>query len=123
MLVKENDTVKILYQQSNHKHWYPKMGELTKDNGTNVIKSPNDISIGNPNSQQKINLGWVDPSTYWNLCSTLRRSYQHVFLATTSQGTWCEKIIILWVQSISKRETMFFLDTNGYIIGGITTKT
>ena len=66
---------------------YPQKWELLKDNGTNVIKSPDDRSVGNPNNQQQINLGWINLSTYRKLCSTLRSSYQHVSLAMTSQET------------------------------------
>ena len=60
--------------------------ELLKDNGTNVIKAPDDKSAGNPNNQLQINLGWIDLSTYRKLCYTLRSSYQHVSLARMSQG-------------------------------------
>ena len=66
---------------------YPQKWELLKDNGTNVIKSPNDRSVWNANSPQQINLGWIDSSTYWKLWSTLSSSYRHVSSATTSQGT------------------------------------
>ena len=79
--------MKNLYQHPNHKNQYLKKWEMLKDNGTNVIKALDDRSIGNPNSQQQINLGWIDPSTYQKLCSTLRSSYRHVSSATTSQGT------------------------------------
>ena len=54
-LVKENDIVKILYRHPSHKNRYPKKGEMSKDNGTNVIKALDNRSIGNPNSQQQIN--------------------------------------------------------------------
>ena len=84
MLVKENYIVKILYRHPIHKNRYPKKGEMLKDNGTNVIKAPEVRSVRNPNSQQQINLGWIDPSTYQNLCSTLRSLYRRVSLATTS---------------------------------------
>ena len=40
MLVKENNIVKIPYQHRNHINRYPRKWELLKDNGTNVIKSP-----------------------------------------------------------------------------------
>ena len=63
-LVKENNIVKIPYRQPNHINEYPRKWELLKDNGTNVIKAPGDRSIGNPNNQQQINLGWIDPLTY-----------------------------------------------------------
>ena len=63
-LIKENDIVKILYRHPGHKNRYSKKGEMSKDNGTNVIKAPDVRSVGNPNSQQQINLGWIDPSTY-----------------------------------------------------------
>ena len=59
---------------------------MSKDNGTNVINSPNDRSVGNPNSHQQINLGWIDMSTYRNLCSTLQILYRHVSSSMTSQG-------------------------------------
>ena len=59
-LVKENDIVKILYRHPSHKNRYPKKGEMSKDNGTNVIKALDDRSVGNPNSQQQINLGGID---------------------------------------------------------------
>ena len=72
-LVKENDIVKIPYRHPNYKKW-----EMSKDNDTNMIKAHNDRSVKNPNSQQQINLGWIDPSTYRKLCSTLSSSYQHV---------------------------------------------
>ena len=74
-LVKENRIVKIFYRHPNHKNRYPKKGEMLKDNGTNVIKSPNDGLAGNSNYQQQINLGWIDPSTYRKLCSTIRSLY------------------------------------------------
>ena len=77
MLIKEND-MKILYR-----HPIPKKRETSKDNGTNVIKAPNVRSVGNPNGQQQINLGWIDPSTYRKLCSILRSSYRHVSSAAT----------------------------------------
>ena len=83
-LVKENDIVKIPYQHPNHKNRNSKKWEMSKDNDTNMIKAPNDRSVRNPNSQQQINLGWIDPSTYRKLCSTLRSSYRHVSLAMTS---------------------------------------
>ena len=60
---------------------------MSKDHGTNVIKALDDKSVGNPNNQQQINLGWIDPSTYRKLYFTLRSSYRHVSSATTSQGT------------------------------------
>ena len=63
-LVKENDIVKIPYRHPNHKNRNSKKWEMSKDNDTNMIKAPDDISVGNPNSQQQINLGWIDPSTY-----------------------------------------------------------
>ena len=63
-LVKENDIVKILYRHPNHENRYSKKGEMLKDNGTNVIKAPEVRSVGNPNSHQQINLGWIEPSTY-----------------------------------------------------------
>ena len=81
--VKEKDIVKILYRHPNHKNRCPKKGEMSKDNGTNVIKAPKVRSVGNPNSQQQINFGWIDPSTYQKLCSTLRSSYRHVSPPTT----------------------------------------
>ena len=56
-LIKENDIVKILYQCPNHKNRYPKKGEMSKNDGTNVIKALEVISVGNLNSQQQINLG------------------------------------------------------------------
>ena len=64
MLVKENNIVKIPFRRPNHINRYPRKWELLKDNGTNVIKSLDDRSIGNPNNQQQINLGWIGPSTY-----------------------------------------------------------
>ena len=60
-LVKENDIVKILYRHPSHKNCYPKKGEMLKVNGTNVIKAPEVRLVGNPNSQQQINLRWIDP--------------------------------------------------------------
>ena len=88
-LVKENNIVKIPYRHPNHINWYPRKWELLKDNGTNVIKSLDERSIRNPNNQQQINLGWIDPSTYRKLCSTLSSSYRHVSSATPSQRmTW-----------------------------------
>ena len=59
-LVKENNIVKIPYRHPNHINGYSRKWELLKDNGTNVIKSTDDISVGNPNNQQQINLGWID---------------------------------------------------------------
>ena len=56
---------------------------MSKDSGTNVIKSPNDRLVWNANSQQQINLGWIDSSTHRKLCSTLSSSYRHVSLAAT----------------------------------------
>ena len=56
---------------------------MSKDNGTNVIKYPNNKSVWNVNSPQQINLGWIDSSTYQKLCSTLSSSYRHVSLAAT----------------------------------------
>ena len=87
MLVKENNIVKISYRHPNHINRYPRKWELSKDNGTNAIKTLDDISVANPNNQQQINLGWIDPSTYRKLRSTLISSYRHVSSATTSQGT------------------------------------
>ena len=78
--------MKIPYRHPNHINEYPRKWELLKDNGTNVIKALDDRSTGNLNNQQQINLGWIDPSTYQNLCSTLRSLYRHVSSATTSQG-------------------------------------
>ena len=60
-LMKENNIVKIPYRHPNHINGYPRKWELLKDNGTNVIKAPDDRSVGNPNNQQEINLGWIDP--------------------------------------------------------------
>ena len=77
--------MKIPYRHPNHKNRYSKKWEMSKDNDTNMIKAPNDRSVGNPNSQQQINLGWIDPSTYRKLCSTLGSLYRHVSLATTLQ--------------------------------------
>ena len=77
-LVKENDILKNLYRHLSHKKQYPEKGEMSKDNGTNVIKAPDVKSVGNPKSQQQINLGWIDLSTYRKLCSTLRSSFRHV---------------------------------------------
>ena len=85
--MKENNIVKIPYRHPNHINWYPRKWELSKDNGSNVIKAPYGRSIGNPNNKKKINLGWIGPSTYRKLCSTLRSSYRHVSSATMSQGT------------------------------------
>ena len=84
-LVKDNDIVKIPYRHPNHKNWNSKKWEMSKDNDTNMIKALDDRSIGNPNSQQQINLGWIDPSTYWNLLSILSSSYRHVSSAMASQ--------------------------------------
>ena len=39
MLVKENDIVKILYRHPNRKNRSPKKGQMSKDNGTNVMKA------------------------------------------------------------------------------------
>ena len=86
-LVKENDMVKIPYQHPNHKNRNSTKWEMSKDNDTNMIKAPNERSVGNPNNQQKINLGWIDPSTCRKLCFILSSSYQHVSSATTSQRT------------------------------------
>ena len=52
-LVKENDIVKIPYRHPNHKNRNSKKWEMLKDNNTNMIKAPNDGTIGNPNSQQQ----------------------------------------------------------------------
>ena len=82
-LVKENDIVKILYGHLGHKNRYPRKGEMSKDNGTNVIKALEIISVGNPNSHKQINLGLIDPSTYRKLCYTLRSLYRHVSSAMT----------------------------------------
>ena len=71
----------------NHKNQNSKKWEMSKDNDTNMIKAPNEISVGNPNNQQQINLGWIDPTTYRKLCSILSSSYQHVSSAMTSQRT------------------------------------
>ena len=84
-LVKENNIVKILYRHPNHKNRYPKKWELSKANGTSVIKAPNDRSVWNAKSAQQINFGWIDSSTYRKLCTTLSNSYQHVSSATTLQ--------------------------------------
>ena len=84
-LVKENDIVKIPYRDPNHKDRNSKKWEMLKDNDTNMIKAPDDRSVGNPNSQQQINLGWIDPSTYRKLCSILSSSYRHVSSVTRSQ--------------------------------------
>ena len=81
-LIKENDIVKILYRRPSHKKLYTKTVEMSKDNGTNVIKAPDVRSVGNPNSQKQIDLGWIDPLTYRKLCSTLRSSYRRVSSAT-----------------------------------------
>ena len=78
MLVIENNIVKIPYRHPNHINGYPIKWELLKDNGTNVIKVPDNRSVGNPNNQQQINLGWIDSSTYRKLCSRLRSMYRHV---------------------------------------------
>ena len=86
-LIKEIDIAKIIYRHLNHKKRYPKKGEMSKDNGTNVIKAPDVGLVENPNSRQQIKLGWIDLSTYRKLCSKLRSSYRHVLSATTSQGT------------------------------------
>ena len=83
MLVKENNIVKIPYRHPNHINGYPRKWELLKDNSTNVIKTPDDRSVGNPNNQQKYNLGWINLSTYRKSCSTLRSSYRHVSSSTT----------------------------------------
>ena len=56
---------------------------MSKDSGTNVIKYPNDRSVWNANNPQQINLGWIDLSTYQNLCSTLSSLYRHVSSAMT----------------------------------------
>ena len=74
-LVKESDIVKIPYRHPNHKNRNSKKWEMSKDNDTNMIKAPDIRSVGNPNSQQQINLGWIDPSTYQKLCSILSSSY------------------------------------------------
>ena len=55
-LIKENDIVKIPYRHPNHKNRNSKKWETLKDNDTNMIKAPDERSIGNPNSQQQINL-------------------------------------------------------------------
>ena len=59
---------------------------MLKYSGTNVIKSPNDRSIWNAYSPQQINLGWIDSSTYWKLCSILSSLYRHVSSAVTPQN-------------------------------------
>ena len=84
-LVKDNDIVKIPYLHPNHKNRYSKKWEMSKDNGTNVIKSPNDRSVWNANSPKQINLGWIYSSTYQKLCSTLSSLYRHVLSAVTPQ--------------------------------------
>ena len=65
---------------------------MSKDNGTNVIKSPNDRSVWNANSPQQINLGWIDSSTYRKLCSTLSSSYRHVLSAVAPQKNDAETL-------------------------------
>ena len=84
-LIKENDIVKIPYRHPNHENRYSKKWEMLKDNGTNVIKYPNDRSVWNAKSPQQINLGWIDSSTYRKLCSTLSSSYRHVSSTATPQ--------------------------------------
>ena len=84
-LVKKNDIVKSPYRHIKHKNRYPKKWELSKANGTNVTKAPNDRSVCYANNPQQINLGWIDSSTYRKLCSTLISSYRHVSSATTLQ--------------------------------------
>ena len=54
--------VKIPYRHPNHKNRYSKKWEMSKDSGTNVIKSPDDRSVWNANSPQQINLVWIDSS-------------------------------------------------------------
>ena len=84
-LVKENGIVEVPYRHPNHKNSYSKKWEMSKDSGTNVIKSLNDRSIWNANSPQQINLGWIDSSTYRKLCLTLSSSYRHVSSAVKPQ--------------------------------------
>ena len=62
-LIKENDIVKSPYRHPNHKNRYPKKWELSKANGTNVTKAPNNRSVCNTNNPQQLNLGWIDSST------------------------------------------------------------
>ena len=84
-LIKENDIVKIPYRYPNHKNRYSKKWKMSKDRGTNVIRSANDRSVRNANSPQQINLGWIYSSTYRKLCSTLSSSYRHVSSDETPQ--------------------------------------
>ena len=111
-LVKENNIVKIPYRHPNHINWCPRKWELLKDNGTNVIKSPDDISVGNPNNQQQINLGWIDPSTYRELCSTLKSSYQHVSSNMTSQWTMRSHYKALRTKPFLERGNVTYLNNN-----------
>ena len=85
--MKENNIVKNPNKHPNHINRYPRKWELSKDNGTHIIKALDDISVGNPNNQEQVNLGWIDLSTYKKLCSTLRSLYRHVSSTTASQGT------------------------------------
>ena len=49
-LIKENDIVKIPFRHPYHKNKYSKKWEMSKDSGTNMIKSPNNILVWNANS-------------------------------------------------------------------------
>ena len=75
-LIREIDVEKIPYRHPNHSSWYLKnRKQSTEIIDTRALNSQDVSSLRKCDVQQRINLGWIDPSTYQKLHSTLRSSY------------------------------------------------
>ena len=79
---------KIPYRHPNHGSSYHKNRKQSIEiSETPALNSQEVSSLRKCNIHQKINLGWIDPSTYKNLCFTLNSSYRLASSATTLHRT------------------------------------
>ena len=75
-LIRENDMEKIPYPHPNHGSQYHKNRKQSIEiSETPALNSQDVSSLRKCSIQQRINLGWIDPSTYQKLCSTLKSVY------------------------------------------------
>ena len=87
-LIRENKVEKIPYRHPNHSSRYLKnRKQSTKIIDTRALHSQDVSSLTQCNVQQRINLGWIDPTTYQKLCSTLRSLYRLVSSTKTLHRT------------------------------------
>jgi hypothetical protein len=98
-MIRENHVIRTPYRHPNHKSRYLNQSEyqchlgrkqltyLPKNIDTNTIKSHDNNSSWKCNVPQRIELGWSDPFTIRQFCSTLKGSYRLVSSTMTAPRT------------------------------------